>query len=253
MWIDPADEHNHRLFACGAFDNIPEAKKFADGYDLTRLVLHYASALIRDTQSSFQDKGTQDNMRSTLTASINSIYQKEQMIEKKGDAKKGDAKKGNGKKGDASRKEKRPPKRWIGSKIFLDHNLIEMFLKVIDCHYGCHFAITISSLEGIFNKAELLPVSSLLSSSHTVANSKAQFLTVYFKDIYALIQDFNHPDNSIASVDDLVVTLTGALETQPDPPGPSDIASWRREAIDFETCWLPLGVRWFSTSPCQVN
>lgn len=67
---------------------------------------------------------------------------------------------------------------------------------------------------------------------------EAQFLTVYFKDTYALIQGFNHTDKSLALKDNLEKVLKSALETQPKGPCPPDIERWRSEVQEFERCWL---------------
>lgn len=142
MWIDPEDHHHHLLFACGAFDNIPDAKMELTAHGYTRMVLRYAYDAIETALESFEDEDTQKQLRENLTSSINTMYQKDQLTDKQAEPGK-----------------KYNPQRWIASKVFLDHRLIDEYLKVVQCYHGSHFAITILALEQIFNKTEWLPVS----------------------------------------------------------------------------------------------
>jgi hypothetical protein len=141
LWIDPEDPDYHRLFAVGAHDNIAKAQLAADPHSLTRAVLRYAISSIRAALSSFADRGTQNYLGNSIAASINEVYQKENARPK------------------AERPQKRHPTAWISSKIFLDHSLLEILIKVSEARFGSHFTITQGSLEQLFNKTEFLPVS----------------------------------------------------------------------------------------------
>ena len=141
MWIDPNDEHHHRLYALGAFDNTPRAQMFTDSYGLTRLVLRYAFSSIKIALSSFEEDHTQTHLRRAIAASIKEVFQQDELPKT------------------IARKERRPAQAWICSKIFLDHSLLDILIKVTENCFGRHFSITVTSLEGLFNKAETLPVS----------------------------------------------------------------------------------------------
>lgn len=142
MWIDPADPNYNQLYALGAYDNIPRAQMFADTFGLTRLVLRYGFSLIETALTSFGEKDTQVHLRRSLAASIKAVYQQDELPE------------------NAMRKEKRFSNAWITSKIFLDHSLLDSLIKVTECRFGSHFAVSLGSLERLFNKTETLPVSS---------------------------------------------------------------------------------------------
>lgn len=147
MWIDPADPDNDRLYALGAYSNVPKAQKMASEHSLTRLVLHFAWSLIRDNLSDFGNEASQAHLRKALKGSILSAYQVDLM------------------KVAAVRTEKRLPLGWVGSKIFLDHHLVQIFIKVLKCRLGTQFTVTRNAMEELFHKTENLPVSSFLSTS----------------------------------------------------------------------------------------
>lgn len=112
-----------------------------DSYGLTRLVLRYALGSIETALISFGENDTQTHLRRSVAASIKTVYQQDELPEH------------------AVRKEKRHSNAWICSKIFLDHNLLDILIKVTESCFGSHFAISITSLESLFNKTETLPVS----------------------------------------------------------------------------------------------
>jgi hypothetical protein len=116
-----------------------------DPYGLTRLVLRYASSSIDTALATFGDSTTQNNLRTSLAASIRIVYQEEERCQNVKDFK-------------DLRKVKRDASSWISSKLLLDHSLLDIIIKVTECRLGNHFAASQNSLERIFNKAETLPV-----------------------------------------------------------------------------------------------
>jgi hypothetical protein len=127
----------------GAYDNIPKAQITTDAYGMTRLVLRYAFATIKSALPSFGEEENQAHLRRSIAGSIKTVYQQDELPETS-----------------ITRKDKRCSNAWISSKIFLDHSLLEILIKVTESCFGSHFVITLGSLERLFNKTETLPVSS---------------------------------------------------------------------------------------------
>jgi exosome complex RNA-binding protein Csl4 len=111
---------------------------------MTRLILHYSAGLIESTLATFDIEDSHTKLRKAIKASIFATFQSEQMKDQKGKD---------------ARSAFRLSKDWVRTKIFLDHDLLDILIKVCECHYGSHFAMTPSSLEGLFHKTEWLPVS----------------------------------------------------------------------------------------------
>jgi hypothetical protein len=74
-----------------------------------------------------------------------------------------------------------------------------------------------------------------------IADLRAQFLSILFRDIHALIKDFS---GDFTDYHSLPTTLRDALEDQLEEhaPRPADMKAWRVEAEQFQECWLQFKV-----------
>lgn len=121
----------------------------ASPHSLTRLVMHFAAGLLDDMRKHFEDQDRHTHMRRVLKTSILTAYQLDLAS-----------------KGNYTRNERRIPEGWVVCKIFLDHDFMDIFIKVLKSHMGSNFAVTYAAIEQIFNKTESLPVSHFFSTDH---------------------------------------------------------------------------------------
>ena len=144
--LDPLDPKNHRLFVLGMHDNIGKVVLTANIHDTTRLILRYALTLILETCQSSSEDFDHVSLQKTLKATILDAFQVSQTPQAKAKTKVGT-------------KDSRFTDRWIASKVFLNHSLLDSLVDLNETHFGPHFTLTVTTLESLFHKTEWLPVS----------------------------------------------------------------------------------------------
>jgi hypothetical protein len=133
----------------GVHDNLPKVKKDADAPTLSRAVLNFACAVIKDALPLFHELSSHHHLGLAIKSYIYNTFQVSQTTQAQSSSL-------------SSLGERNPNivKLWRASKIFLDHDLLQALTDLNACYYGPHFYIHSASLEKVFNKTEWLPVSS---------------------------------------------------------------------------------------------